>query len=431
MFRWKIAFFFLWISALAANPSFVLDLENDPAALIEGRVNALTGRFSLYEEDLVIQGAEPIRISRTYVDDAQGDWRFTVDFAKILDTEKPYRWIIWEKDRCPILYKKVETVKRGGETFIRCEPSNLEKGFSNTSRGEISSRTNLKNQRALFDEKFKNLIVESADGTVRTYKKIQHSDREYQLVSERLPNGNWVLYDYKEIEMDSDRKQTLLASIRTTNSSQTKTFAKADFLYEDPKRKNKHFYVVGSDGQNVEYCFEANNGKQSGALQRVISSSGPDRFFEYPTYQNEYRKYGLKNGVEQRRLQTISLPLGRCFQVDYYKKEWEKIPWKEVRLDLDSWNQGFVDDPRRNRIKTISAPVSDSGLEAIYGLVYEYRTESPYILDRTTVYDAEGSWTHYHADFQCRIREIQRFSKRENGSMRSGINGGLEMTAAA
>jgi len=96
MFLSRVKYFFLLPVALIADSSLIPTFESDPSALIEGKVNALTGRPSIYEEDLVIQGVEPIRIFRTYIDGVKGEWRFGVDVAKIFDTEKPYRWTIWE-----------------------------------------------------------------------------------------------------------------------------------------------------------------------------------------------------------------------------------------------------------------------------------------------------------------------------------------------
>lgn len=411
---WFLLSVFVCCTLFGEDLGPVSTLENDPAVFVGGKVNAITGQPALYSEDLIIAGVEPIRISRTYVDGSSPDWRFCVDPAQIIETKKEYRWTVWEKDRCPIVYKEGETVKIDGEKYVRCEPSNLEKGFSNTSRGKISSRTNLKNNRAFIRKDFKYLIVHAADGTVRNYKKIHHSNKEYLLLSEKLPNGNWVLYEYQEVKVKDDEKVHNLMSIRTTNHSQTKTFARADFLYEDPKRKNKHFFIVGSDGQKVEYNFEIVEGKQKGPLASVISSSGPDQSFGYTRYFNEYESEKKHIVCEKHRVNQLDFPLNRKSLIDFYRKEWETVAGKKVHLDRDWKGEDgeYTDDPRRDCVKTLSAPIGmDPNPQVTHSFIYNFIIPNQTYFNKTRVYDVEGNWTDFFSGMHYRIERIERYSK--------------------
>ena len=58
-------FIFLFLSLrLFAN---TLVTENDPATLVEGLVSVITGDLYLAEEDITIQGAEPLHLKRHFI----------------------------------------------------------------------------------------------------------------------------------------------------------------------------------------------------------------------------------------------------------------------------------------------------------------------------------------------------------------------------
>ncbi len=149
--------------------SLIATLENDPSVLIEGKVNALTRQPCIVEEDLVVQGAEPIRIIRSYAGSC--NWGISNCFIFLKkDKSHEYRWTIWENGY-PMIYKEGPKVRIGNEKFRRYDSSNHNKGFTNTYRGEISSRTNLKNNYFLIDDEERLLTVHAANGSIRRYKK--------------------------------------------------------------------------------------------------------------------------------------------------------------------------------------------------------------------------------------------------------------------
>ena len=220
------------------DDSLMATLQGDPSSLVEGKINALTGDPCVFEEDLVIQGAEPIRLTRSYLPGLKPSTEICSWFSGIFGKAyalSDYRWVVAEKNGCPVIYKKVKEFKVDKEKYFRFEPSNLNRGFSNTSMGPISSRTNLRNNYVIFDEKFKFLTFHNADGSIRNYKKIHKGDGAFRLLSEHLPNGNWIFYDYEEITEGVFR----IKAIRTTNPAQDKTYARADFHYLDPKGKKR------------------------------------------------------------------------------------------------------------------------------------------------------------------------------------------------
>jgi hypothetical protein len=323
------------------NDSVMATLQGDPSSLVEGKINALTGDPCIFEEDLVIQGAEPIRLTRSYLPGAKPgretcSW-FTGIFGRAYALSE-HRWVVLEKTGCPVIYKKAKEFKVGKEKYFRFEPSNLNKGFSNTSAGPISGRTNYKNNYVIFDEKFKFLTFHSADGSIRNYKKIHNGNGAFQLLSERLSNGNWVIYDYEEFKEDRFR----LKAIRTTNPVQNKTYVRADFHYRDPKGKNDDLLIVGSDGQVLEYRFEKDShGHQTGSMLSITSSQRPDCLISYSKYKNEYKE---GKGPTEYRLGELSFPLNRKFQIDYYHQLKEQVAGQKTKMVDDIHNHHY--DPR-------------------------------------------------------------------------------------
>ena len=108
-------------------------LQGDPSSLVEGKINALTGDPCVFEEDLVIQGTEPIRLTRSYLPGRKPSNQICSWFSGVFGSAyalSDYRWIISEKNGCPVIYKKTMEFKVGKEKYFRFEPSNLNKGFS-------------------------------------------------------------------------------------------------------------------------------------------------------------------------------------------------------------------------------------------------------------------------------------------------------------
>ncbi len=389
-FKIFILFIFIQLTAEEMDPWSIVSSENEPSIFIDGKVNAITGKWCVQEQDLVIQGREPIVISRSLVNERE--WTIA-PFIHVKEEVDAKEILITEKSGAKVVYHKTKNKSQiNQETFTHYKPCNLEIGYTNTSRGTISSRTNLHNNLLLVDHKHKIFILQSADGTEKTYRKIHKGNGVYKPISEHLPNGNWILYDYEEIPLDKEgkQKQTNLISIRTTNPTQTIVFAKAEFIYEDHKRKNQHFFVVGSDGTQVEYCYTSTR------LDKVISSTNPTKNYSY----NDWH------------LSKIDLPLGRSIQADYYTYgkhvvHGQTIDIKEIIIDPDRNEPEWIPDPRENRVKALLAPVGNhSSVQATHFILYD-------LLNRkTTVYEIDDQKKEYIWDSSHRIQKIIHFDQK-------------------
>ena len=152
----------LFVSSLFANITSVT--ENDPSSFVEG-VSIITGDLYVYEEDYAVQGAEPIRLRRSYisVDGVSRDYQHLICSFRVASNHlcvvEPNGTALFyfpESEKSPLIgksfygdsekKKKWKSLTYRTKHFVATAP-----GVSNTASGKISAQTNLKNQYYLFD----------------------------------------------------------------------------------------------------------------------------------------------------------------------------------------------------------------------------------------------------------------------------------------
>jgi RHS repeat-associated protein len=382
--------FILYSSSLFAH---VAVTENDPDVLIDGVVNAITGDLYVLEEDIVVQGTEPLHLQRSYISDrGQGMWRsfnsVTHDGNIFIDSNLislmlpiSRTMIVKEANGSSLSYGfSFKENRRGNGCFFR--PIDLTsdgKGLTNTARGQLSGQTNLKNQYLSMPHG-KEFVVIAPNGTRRIYRAL-HGQHEsdlgygfegyleyyYGLHEEQLTNGNKICYDWD--------KYNRLISIKSTNPTGQKIYASASFFYEGGFKKDSHkniyltsanFRVETSDGRTLHYkYFREGEHKHTSRwyLCQILSSESPTEDIRY----NEGR----------RVLHKISLPESRYLQVDY---------------NGDSC------------VKTLSAPVGpDASPIVTRSFDYDFNTR------KTRVTDSQGAMTVYYWNEDLRPTRIDRF----------------------
>jgi RHS repeat-associated protein len=389
----RLLLWFFCVVVYAKETDFwsVISVENEPSVLVDGKINAITGTWARGEIDLVIQGVEPIVIYRSYLD---GEWSVgpSMTITQTSRHKHGHTYTMVESTGAKVEYKFTEQkVHFGKEQYRKYVPVDLKLGYTNTSRGKISSRTNPHNNVLFVGPKEKELIVHCADGTVRTYRLNRQSDDTYRLESERLPNGNWVLYRYQVLEV-KERKITRLVAIRTTDPTQRQVYAGADFVYRDKKGRGKSFKIVGSDGQTVEYTY------QKSELADIESSRYPHCHYEYDRF--------------SAGLCKVLFPLNRGFGIDYYYPQTTNVNGREVQLDNRTYehrdngevSMNTILDSRCGLVATLSAPVgTDAALHVTHAFFYDLHNR------KTTVYDAENKRTEYQWDCLYRIQEMSHY----------------------
>lgn len=389
-------FFFLFFSCFLSAESFdsesIISIENEPSALVAGRVNAITGKWNPSECDLIIQGAEPIVIRRTF-DSSNKGWSIfpTLKVVETRSYKKEHTYTVTESSGAQIDYRFTgEKEYRGPDKYRKYIPINLDKGYTNTSRGEISSRFNLRNQALWVGPKEKRLILHCADGTVRYYKKIDEFS-SYILIREQLPNGNWIAYDYS---------QDKLKAIRSLNPDQTVEYARATITYKPHKQRGWGYIIDGSDGQSIRY-------KNKNGLLTVFSSQKPDLCAQ---------AFAFDQWIDCKGIRSISQPLNRSIQADYYQFDattvcGEKVVMHNTTRQHTDYMENreyeyIVPDPRCGRVKTLACSMgTDPQPQITHSFLYDLENRV------TTVIDGDNLKTEYRWDGNFRLIEIKRFDQ--------------------
>jgi hypothetical protein len=261
MIRWLLACICL-IQSLSAH---LATTENAPDSLVEGIVSAITGELYLLEEDLVVQGYEPIHLQRSYISAKNSSWNFFSHleakiYANLLFIPEPNGTILEYSFSMEENFGKSKT-----RTF---RPIREMTGFTNIAHGEISARTNLKNNHAVLNKN--TLTLYSADGTTRIYQEIIYKkpgiDRTFLLSSEELLNGNKILYFWDQY--NNLQKISTESPLGTPFASLTVSYAKdaSDLI------------ISTSDGKNLSYHFSQEGGWY---LQEINKPENPDQTLRY------------------------------------------------------------------------------------------------------------------------------------------------------
>lgn len=307
--------------ALCSHVAFT---ENEPSPLVEGIVNAVTGDLYALEDDVIIQGAEPLRLRRNYISaQGSGQWSFFEHLTavlqppvSILNVTEPNGTLLVYHYQLQKIQQKKKHKKHVPESHYLFHPLDVNRdaqGLTNTARGAISAHTNLKNQYVRMEGDSKTFTLFCPNGSKRKYFIVPDQKPEsiggrsmpmkihfflyYRLYEEELPSGNKIIYS-----CDNNR----LISIRTTDPTGHKTYAQATFQYHGTEReKHRHKYLDNvdftihtSDGRSLHYHHFCEGAPEKGGrwyLHQITSSDAPQETLNYNNHS----------------LTEISLPLSR------------------------------------------------------------------------------------------------------------------------
>ncbi len=340
---WKVFAFLVLFAAASADEKRVLAdpyvhfaTEGEHGYKICDAVSAISG-YVVQQDDLVIPGAEPIRIPRLYV---SGDSK----------TSELAGWTFFPHVKLFKYKKEGGTRSKGHTKYYVPEPSgavisytkvkkhtykiNMDKhGFAitNTAGPYISARSNLANN-VLIKKKKKWVSVYTAEGGERAYeRKIEESEDDRRIYStyllqwERLPNGNYIHYGHD--------KYHRVDVIRTTNPDQTKEYASVKISYFG----EKNFKIETSDGRVLHFHF----GKRGRTylLDHIDKNFGFTEQFSYAS--------------DHTFLTQMRVPLGRFWHADYYRAGNNDVDGAPVNIAAHNF--------RRYRVKMLFAPVGTDG----------------------------------------------------------------------
>lgn len=389
-------YFFLFASLISSYlfSSTVATTENEPSAFVDG-VNVITGNLYLLENDLTVQGAEPIHLQRNYVSQkGEGYWNMFPYHRAFIDFRKNVVEII-EPSGARLYYKwktKYNSKGKAENKFYDLNPNEKDsKGLANTARGKPSGKTNLKNQTVHLGSDHDRLSVICPDGTRRVYVQELLYDVEefmdwnitslpygvsYLLVKEELPNGRQIRYhwprDKKDkweiVTCDKERKYVYSwVKFYPHNGKNPKT-GKKDISHGD-------YGLETSDGRHMELSFFTHNKVHQ--LKEVTRPEKPKQTYQYSSYK------------KKKLLTSIISEEGRFQNIVYYTPS----------SSLDEQSDLCF------RVKELKAPVGPQG-EEIVTRRFSYDLNEK----KTTAFDCDGIPTEYFWNDDLRLIKINRFS---------------------
>lgn len=394
--------------------------EGIPSSLINQSVCAITGKYTDMAVDALVPGPEPLIIRRTYSsDDFSGNlgqtWhlnhpeeiRLVEDYGK----EKSVACILLQPSGAKLTYQSYEENRKhlpNGTPFYLKIP----KGLTNGSCCEMSGRTNLKNQKVLYQND--KLFVISGAGHVRTFMNLDGKRKKWHQLSEQKVNGNGINYPQKLGGTDA-----LTLHIQSKNFSTNTVFGSVEIRNKQRLKAT----LKTSCGTQATYHFKTHILKRYKPMcdehnpTRIKHEEAdlPFRFLEKVEYSDRPTvKYTyISKAQEEHNLQISKKewPDSRFLRTSYYNKGSNSFGGTvgDVEIDKES-------DFRLDRVRSQSAPVgTDETPIPIYHFAYHKVTSKKADDDGpkrvTEVYDAYWRKTSYiYGKKLQRLLSIRKFA---------------------
>lgn len=419
MKRFAFFFFVQWVCVLlaVAESPFIRDcsgfssLANTSgmvSTIIDGSVSAITGDFIDSQVDIILPGPEPLILQRSYSsgDDSQDffcrSWHFNHPYGFAVhgsgeSRNKDYRAHLGESSGGMVTYKGSTKASKGS---VLLKPSKL-KGMTNCGNGEISAKTNLKNNDMhLYFPDFR-CKVWSGSGGMRSF--IEVSDGHLNLEFEKKPNGNRIFYKY--------RPDRYIESIRAANDYGDVTYSSINFILPNNLkdfRKDPYMRLEASDQSKVTYRFSKHRfdiRKKEHITKYYLSDvERTDKPWEKYEYEVKDKDNYLMRVCSKKR------PEGRFLSAEYYAVGANNVG------DMQMVHITKKEDFRNGRVRVLKAPVGPDATPVIthrfiyHAKIKEEKWELPEVLDGATeVYNAHMHRTVYFYSPEHRLTGLQKF----------------------
>jgi len=303
-----------------------LTSENDALSLVEGIVNAYNGKLVQIDNDIEIQGSDPLHMTRYY----DGGHHFVSDYGYGIGLAFPLT-LVYETN---LQTKNMWIELRGGSQipfnvktskgkfFGKIDSEFLRTDYTNCCEGLLRGETDVSAMCVYGDKK--RFIVDLGNGLKRHYQyfKKMGYQRHYRLTKEERPNGNFRYFDY--IKDSSSRPKRIWTTNR--NHSLNLNWLEFDF-------RKLNYTVTASNGEQVNYQLESK--KYIAKVKKTIIVNGQEvKTTEVSGYEDILKKISGKHVVateydalkksknEATSLSTthIKKPDGRLLGVEYDDK---------------------------------------------------------------------------------------------------------------
>ncbi len=397
----RFFFFFLLPVFLHAEWDQLFQEDEDPALF--HHVNVITGNLSLYLQDVVVQGATPIPLVRTYTSAGaseksnqctdlylkglrggfliQGGWNFLPHANLLIEPNlSRHRFKAYLAEPSGSLIPYTFSHREGDHVIFLKPPQDLPQ-----SAGVISARLNTQNNLLCLNLKAGEAVLYLPNGGVREYSGPRLHDHRrcheklfYHLQKEVLPSKHQFVYSY------NDKKR--ITRIAATNPIGTKTYSSVDFEIFHTKTPF-HFRANTSDGKVLDY--HAMEFHERDYISRVESNCRP---YEELSYSPGRKGIGA-------RVSCFTFGAKEQFVVSYFlppdkKAEslWAEKPYKK--------------DFSTDKVKLLEAQVGENGEKCVIA-------KFTYQPGNTEVRDVHGLLTRYHHE-NGQLTSIEYFNEKDS-----------------
>lgn len=307
------------------------DSDSLSKSIIDGKVSVITGNYIENAMDLVIDGPEPLCLTRFHSNDGRlgaiWDYGFPLP-AQVKESKyisrggkkgPGFRINLRGASGGAYLHEGFSRKKDGTiQSWLRTKPQT---GFTNCGCGKPSGKSNPLNSWIHFIPEYKQFVYQDGGCNKRRYEKA--SEDKYLLDAEYLSNGCRFFYDY------SNRK---IKNIESYTGRFPNCYAKLSF-----ENKEYKTLVKGSNGDEVLYKFNKGvlvddgnffNGKR---LVEVIRTHGFNTYYDYDVDSNSVLKMSLKrigsskntnnyllvNYCDDRKVSSLVNPFGEMYRFNY------------------------------------------------------------------------------------------------------------------
>ncbi|MGE5195874.1 MAG: hypothetical protein ACM3JI_00920, partial [Anaerolineae bacterium] len=209
-----------------STPEQVAALTSEPADLVGGFINPLSGQPVLRQTDLIVKGAQPIVLSRTYTPPCipcsfpehkrhQKEYDKKYLYEHLRDTYKG--WQFYPHLRLELTPRSMQVrlselsgmtldFHLSGPNYATTSLASAPYAISNTIGDLPSGKYDPRNIRISYEEGGNRITVYATDGAMRLYDKRGWATKTsylYLLDKEILPNGKVLRYHYTQrMELD-------------------------------------------------------------------------------------------------------------------------------------------------------------------------------------------------------------------------------------
>ncbi|MFY7843355.1 MAG: RHS repeat-associated core domain-containing protein [Rhabdochlamydiaceae bacterium] len=394
----------------------VFDQGSDPSLV--NQVNVITGHLELSFQDTVVEGAEPLSLTRSYSSaGALRDNREQEDLIRRSRTG----WVLeggWNLMPHIGFYREYDE-KNLQEVFYVFEPHGRRIKFmrSKDKKGEylahvdpdraatcsMSGLQDIRNYRLIVHRKKGEAYLKLPNGGERYYKgkplKDAHKGKGFTcwfLQREYLPTKRKVVYHYQENER--------LCKVETRSLDDKQVYATAEFNIKK-SYPPCHLEITTSDGKVLE--FKESKPDKHGVLEKVTSNFKAEENYVYTPRLNGHLEF--KNGVLHNTSKwhfynfsrLTSFSVGGLQQLEI---EYATASDKDIK---DYLQKGEENKPCKDldKVKALYAPLGENG-EKVCFATYKYYKKC------TDVRDSHGILTRYRHD-EKNIQLIEYYNDKE------------------